>query len=255
MIYGVQSPIFIIMKICCECKLELPFDEFYCENGKPKGRCKNCRKISNKVNFDKWSKTEKGKLRIKENGKKYEQKIKEKNKIIREERKKQKELLLKEKQLKKEQRELKIKERESKKEEYNKLKEYHKSDEWKEIKKQKEKVRLYKKWKRRWENDELFAMKVRLRNLIRNSFRKQGYKKFDKNTETIVGISYGGFKLYMETKFLEGMTWENRGEWHIDHITPISSAKSEEELIKLSHYSNLQPLWAEDNLSKSNKIL
>ena len=49
------------------------------------------------------------------------------------------------------------------------------------------------------------------------------------------------------------MTFENHGEWHLDHIKPISLAKSEEEIIELNHYTNFQPLWAKDNLSKSNK--
>jgi hypothetical protein len=51
------------------------------------------------------------------------------------------------------------------------------------------------------------------------------------------------------------MSWENRDEWHIDHIIPLSSANSEEELYKLCHYTNLQPLWAEENIKKSNKII
>jgi hypothetical protein len=51
------------------------------------------------------------------------------------------------------------------------------------------------------------------------------------------------------------MTWENQGKWHIDHIIPLSSAKTEKEMYKLCHYTNLQPLWAFDNLSKGSKIL
>lgn len=51
------------------------------------------------------------------------------------------------------------------------------------------------------------------------------------------------------------MTWENRGEWHIDHIIPLASASTEEELLALCHYTNLQPLWAFDNLSKGAKII
>lgn len=51
------------------------------------------------------------------------------------------------------------------------------------------------------------------------------------------------------------MSWENHGEWHIDHIIPLSSAKNEEEIYKLNHYTNLQPLWKEENLSKGDKIL
>jgi hypothetical protein len=50
------------------------------------------------------------------------------------------------------------------------------------------------------------------------------------------------------------MSWSNHGKWHIDHIIPLSSAKSKEELVKLCHYTNLQPLWALDNLGKANKI-
>ena len=53
------------------------------------------------------------------------------------------------------------------------------------------------------------------------------------------------------------MSWDNYGlhGWHIDHIIPISSAKTEEELYKLFYYTNLQPLWAIDNIKKGNKIL
>jgi hypothetical protein len=51
------------------------------------------------------------------------------------------------------------------------------------------------------------------------------------------------------------MSWENYGEWHIDHIIPISSAKTNQEVYKLNHHTNFQPLWAEDNLRKSNKLI
>ena len=120
----------------------------------------------------------------------------------------------------------------------------------------KENKRKCEKWKERWNNDELFAIKVRMRNLIRNRLKRLGYpKRSDTRTEQILGCNYIILKEYFESKFNDGMNWENRGEWHIDHIIPLSSAKSEEEIYRLCHYTNLQPLWAEDNLKKSNKIL
>jgi hypothetical protein len=51
------------------------------------------------------------------------------------------------------------------------------------------------------------------------------------------------------------MSWDNYGEWHIDHIIPISVGKNKEEIEGLNHYLNLRPLWAEENLKKSNKII
>ncbi len=51
------------------------------------------------------------------------------------------------------------------------------------------------------------------------------------------------------------MTLSNHGKWHLDHIIPISYAKSKEEVYILNHYTNFQPLWAIDNLSKGNKYI
>ena len=82
-------------------------------------------------------------------------------------------------------------------------------------------------------------------------------KKITKNNKTfnIIGCSPEFLKEYLESQFVNNMCWGNRNEWHIDHIIPLSSAKTEEEMYKLCHYTNLQPLWAEDNLKKSDKIL
>lgn len=60
--------------------------------------------------------------------------------------------------------------------------------------------------------------------------------------------------MYIESKFKEGMSWENHGKWHIDHIKPLGNAKTEKELKKLFHYTNVQPLWAKENQKKGNKI-
>ena len=100
----------------------------------------------------------------------------------------------------------------------------------------------------------IYGTKKRLRNLIKKSFVTNGYSKTSK-TQNILGISYEGFREHIEKQFTEGMSWGNRHLWHMDHIMPISSATNEEELIKLNHYTNFQPLWAEDNLRKGDKIL
>ena len=105
--------------------------------------------------------------------------------------------------------------------------------------------------KTRLKNDSFFKFKNRLRTLIRNSVTKQGYTKKSKSFQ-ILGCEYDFFIKYIEDKFTNGMNWNNHGEWHLDHIVPISSAKTEEDVIKLNHYTNFQPLWAIDNLIKYN---
>lgn len=101
--------------------------------------------------------------------------------------------------------------------------------------------------------DPLFKLICNTRTLIWKAVKNSGYSKKSK-THEILGCSYDDFKKHLERKFTEGMTWENAGQWHIDHIYPVSLAKDEKHIIELNHYSNLQPLWAEDNIKKSNKI-
>jgi len=74
-------------------------------------------------------------------------------------------------------------------------------------------------------------------------------------TFNIIGCTPEFLKEYIENQFTEGMTWENHGQfgWHIDHIIPLSSVKTEEELYPLFHYTNLQPLWWLDNIKKGTK--
>lgn len=98
--------------------------------------------------------------------------------------------------------------------------------------------------------------------VIVNKMRARLYKYLTKlritkknRTFDIIGCSPTELKKHIEKQFTNGMTWENRNKWHIDHIIPLSSAKSQEELFNLCHYTNLQPLWAEDNIKKGNKIL
>lgn len=90
-------------------------------------------------------------------------------------------------------------------------------------------------------------------NLIRNTLLGNGYQKTTK-TFLILGAEYDVVKRHLEQKFEKGMTWDNHGDWHIDHIIPMSSAINEQEIFKLNHYTNLQPLWAKENLQKGSKL-
>ena len=119
-----------------------------------------------------------------------------------------------------------------------------------------EKNKLYKSNYRvkKTKEDPKYRLKNNIRRLILLTFTNKGYTKKSKTNE-ILGIDYDGFMKHIESLFTEGMTWENRGKWEIDHKIPISLGKTEDDIIKLNHYTNLQPLWREDNIKKSNKML
>ena len=122
---------------------------------------------------------------------------------------------------------------------------------WK--KKNRSKVLAYKKSARERDKlDPLKVMKRRLRNRTVKAFKVTRWSKTSKNI-TMLGCSWEEAFKHIESGFTKGMSWGNRSEWHIDHIIPLASATTEEELISLFHYTNLQPLWAKDNLKKSFK--
>lgn len=101
--------------------------------------------------------------------------------------------------------------------------------------------------------DPLYKLKFTLRCRIYNALKKNGWRK-NGRTEQLVGADCETVKKHIESLFKDGMTWENHGVWHIDHIIPLASAQTENEVIRLFHYTNLQPLWAKENLSKSDKM-
>jgi hypothetical protein len=119
---------------------------------------------------------------------------------------------------------------------------------------QQHKVRLRKandEYKKKiYKEDGFYRMKKNLRDRVRE-FLFENNKSI--RTKNIVGLDSCDFKSYIEEKFTEGMSWENYGFWHLDHIKPLSLAKNLEEVMELNYYTNLQPLWAEDNLKKNNK--
>ncbi len=87
----------------------------------------------------------------------------------------------------------------------------------------------------------------------------KGNKKENKSWEILVGYNLRQLMTHLENLFKEGMSWDNHGTWHIDHIIPISlwefSNYEDREFKQCWALCNLQPLWAKDNLSKRNKIL
>lgn len=105
--------------------------------------------------------------------------------------------------------------------------------------------------KARRKRDPLFALAHTVRRRITIALSGKGFAKTSR-THEMLGCSFEHLFAHLESKFQPGMTWGNRGAegWHVDHIIPLASAKNEEELIKLCHYTNLQPLWAADNLAK-----
>jgi len=130
----------------------------------------------------------------------------------------------------------------------------------------KEAIREYRKAWRAKNKDKIAKQRKTYRhsylkdpkNKLANSFRGQIKRALSGNYKsgswkTLLGCSIEFCKLHLESKFLEGMSWENHGTWHIDHIRPISSFPIE-ELYKAFHYTNLQPLWAIDNLTKGAKF-
>lgn len=109
---------------------------------------------------------------------------------------------------------------------------------------------------RRYNQDPLFRLRVTYRTRILDAMRRGGYTKRSK-TSSLLGCDLATFKSHLESLFQPGMTWENRGRygWHVDHVIPLATAKTQEDIERLCHYTNTQPLWAEDNHSKGCKIL
>jgi hypothetical protein len=111
-----------------------------------------------------------------------------------------------------------------------------------------------RKWReKRIASDPQFKLLCRLRQRISTVFRRANVRK-PSGIESILGISVQEAKDYLESQFKQGMSWENYGKWHVDHVIPLASAKTPEDLIKLCHYTNLQPLWAIENILKRDKL-
>lgn len=229
------------MKTCSICKKEKLYEEFCLSSRSPDGRypqCKYCKSIKDKKNYLKNKEKKKQQslnyyYQNKENileKRKETDNYKNYNKLYKE---KNKEKLL----------------------QYSR--EYKKTEEYKKRRSEQRKLNRQKENeynRERLKNNPIAKLAKSVRNRLNEYIRLKGFKKLYKFQEYI-GCSPEELKNYIETKFIPGMTWDNHGDWHIDHIIPLISANTSEELYKLCHYSNLQPLWALDNISKNSKII
>lgn len=224
-------------KICTKCKIEKKLDNFRKDKKGKYGHtssCKECRK-KNDADYRKILNKEKNK----ENQKKYREKNKEilkiKNQIY---KNKHKEESIKYSKIYRKNNKEKIKARAPQRNKYENL---------------------------RKENDILYRIKCQCRYFTKNAFRNNGFKK-SSPSEKILGCTFEEFKNHIENKFELWMNWDNHGNWNnvpiefntawdYDHIIPISSAKTMEEVLELSHYTNIQPLCSKINREiKRNKI-
>jgi hypothetical protein len=210
-------------KICTKCKVERDITEFHKNKNNKDGLTSNCKICA--IN------------RSKEYREKNLEKVNERYKVYREKN------LEKEKERYKEYREKNL----EKEIERNKKYRYENHDKFKlSCKKSKQK----NKEKNKEKNVHIIAW----RTLLNNSIKRFNTTKENKTIELLT-YSAQDLKEHLESKFLDGMSWSNRSEWHIDHIKPVSSFDKNEKMSVVNSLDNLQPLWAKDNLSKGSKII
>jgi hypothetical protein len=230
-------------KKCSKCGIEKSLEEFSKDKSSKDGYISHCKECIKKYQ-------EKNKDKIKEQRKKYKEenkdKIKESDKKYRVDNKEQ---------IKKYQEENKEKLKEYRAENKEKLKEYNK----KYRKENKEQTKEYNKkyQKEKYDNDPLFKLTITLRSRMIHAIKDgMGFTKCGKSEE-LLGCTFEEVRNHLESLFKDGMTWENHGKygWHIDHRRPCASfdLSKPEEQRECFHYTNLQPLWATENLSKGDK--
>lgn len=210
------------MKTCIKCKLQKDLNDFTNNKAKKDGKCVYCRDCYAIVNKE-WRKNNP------EKDKKIHDKWKKNN--IENVRK-------------------------------NRLKSYYKHKEKiskysKEYRKKnkdiiREKNRYYVK--KKYYEDINFRLTILIRGRLWKAITRDSKQS---SALTLLGCTIDELKSYLEKKFTKGMTWKNYGDWHIDHIKPCCSFDlTDFEQQKLCfHYSNLQPLWAKDNIRKSGKVI
>ena len=118
----------------------------------------------------------------------------------------------------------------------------------------------YRKYQNRLNKEDVnHRLAGSLRALIRSALKRNATRK-SKKTFELIGCSINELKKHLKKQFEKSMSWENYGDWHIDHIVPIDYFKKNFDLKDVSaqkiafNYHNLQPMWASENMSKRNKV-
>lgn len=235
-------------KICVKCNIEKPINEFLFRKDTKKYRneCRSCqtkyhkeyRKLNNESLKLKWAEYRKNN---KEKISKYHSNWNKKHKNLKDD------IYIRHKEYAKKYRQ----------ENGEKIKIYRKKSNKNYREKHKEEIRkIHRNWdKRKRKNDAIYVFKCKTRVMIIDSFKRKGIKKQYK-CETILGCKLDFFVSYLLQTYKDnyGYEWDGIESVHIDHKMPLSTATTEEEVIKLCHYSNLQLLKAKDNLEKSDKL-
>lgn len=107
--------------------------------------------------------------------------------------------------------------------------------------------------KTRYDSDVQYRLATLIRSRLTRALKRRSKKG---SAVKLLGCSISELVTHFESLFTEGMNWSNQGEWHIDHVIPLAyyDLENEEDLAKVCHYSNLQPLWALDNIVKGDKL-
>lgn len=207
-----------MIKICCTCKEEKDLSDFQKRKGSKDGHtsaCKKCRKVIE----DRWKNNNPEKRREAAN------KWAINNRESQAENRKR---------------------HNSKPERIAYLKEYRK----------KHRERYQDLHNNRYKTDPLYNITCKYRRRVYMAIKRK-YTSKANSTVKLLGVPFETFKKHIESLFTKGMTWEKvmSGDIHLDHKMPLSTATNEDELASLFHYSNVQPLWAKENLSKNDNIV
>ena len=116
----------------------------------------------------------------------------------------------------------------------------------------KELMKVERKKLRDYKKQHITPFTKYLRTMLWHAFKINRFS-YTNSIQIYLGCSFEDLKKHLESQFTKGMTWENKGEWQTDHIVTFSSVNTLEEVKKLCHYTNMQPLWVKDHREK-NKI-